>query len=42
MDSAVRDTLNNPRRWSGMSPNIPIYFCAIFLASAALDLSFQQ
>lgn len=42
MDSAVRATLNNPHRWWGMSPNMPIYFCAIFLASAALDLTLQR
>ena len=42
MDLAVRYYLNNPRRWWGLSPNMPIYFCAIFLASAALHLALQR
>ncbi len=42
MDPAVRATLNNPHRWWGMSPNMPIYFCAIFVASAVLDQALQR
>ena len=42
MNSVVRETLNDPRRWWGMSPNMPIFFCAMFLASTALDLTLQR
>ncbi len=42
MDSAVRDTLNNPHRWWGMTPNIPVFFCSIFLASVVLDLFLKR
>ena len=42
MDSAIKATLNDPHKWYLISPNMPIYFCAIFIAATLLDLLLQR